>query len=73
MMTAFFVITFNTRDYPGQAVLRRHVWRHGSFVPDWNALAIGGSVEEVRRFVPPDVKQVALGPEEDPVIKEWYA
>lgn len=73
MMTAFFVITLNTRDYPGQAVLRRHVWRDGSFVPDWTPLAVGQTVDQVRHFLPPDVKQIPLGPEEDPVIKEWYA
>jgi len=54
-------------------VLRRHVWRDGSFVPDWTSLAVGQTVDQVRHFLPPDVKQIALGPEEDPVIKEWYA
>lgn len=70
---AIYVITFNTRDYPGRAVLRRHVWKGLDLVADFPPLAVGASVEAVRAFLPPRLEQLRLSPQDDPVIAEAWS
>lgn len=67
-----YVITHRVKDYPGKAVLRRHLLVDGEVVPDGNPLVIADSVEKARAFLPPGVVSMPLVEQDDPSIAEWW-
>lgn len=74
-MTAIFVITLGTRDYPDRAVLRRHVYAAGAevLVADFHPLATAPTVEGARRFLPEGLTRFQPARDDDAPSMEWYA
>lgn len=72
-MIAFYVVTANPSDFPGQYVLRRHVAEGAELVPDMEPVAVSADLERVRAAVPAGLKRIAPLGADDPVILEWYA
>ena len=72
-MTAFYVVTANPSDYPGQYVLRRHVPVAGELVPDLVPAAVSPDLEVVRAAVPSGMRRITPIGADDPIILEWYA
>lgn len=75
----FYVVYFNTRDCPGQYVVRRQYVEPGSVEPKieaciWFEGLVGGSLDAARRSLPAGLTHLPRQRRDDPTIVEaWMA
>jgi len=66
-----WVVTHNTKDFPGLYVVRIHEIGPGTTSPTQQHFT-ASSLEEIRKFIPVDKVRIERHPIDDPVIVESW-